>query len=396
MSRRRRSFWIVVAVTVVVGPGACRTDDRRPPGIIELDPPRLFEASDALHAVRDIAIGPRGDVWVVSSVTPLVHHFDSTGRVVTAFGRVGQGPGELSVAYDVLAPTADDPAVRIWDPLARKIIAFADDGTVAATVGPIEHTPPRIPLVAERMSFGRLMPVERWGRGYLLQDIPSKEVRGFEGSAAVASANLLVLDSAAAIVDTLAAFARFEGPNRPAPGVAELAPIPLWCVCPGAGAVIVDPYGERILSYGRDGTLVRTDTLPLDGRPITDADIAAWMGYAATLEPLPGGAKLSRTQIDEIVKRFLTNRRGELGTVSPAVARVACDDERQVWLQRWDIADDVRGFGREWIRLTADRQLQGYRFPARFQPMVFRNGVAYGIHRDSLDVELVGTVRIPD
>jgi hypothetical protein len=374
---------------------ACTASDGDPDRIVDLPSARLFDAAETLNGVRDLDVDAQGGVWVVSATAPHVHHFDSGGRLVASFGRKGQGPGELGVAYDVLAPTDRDSAVRIWDPLAKNIAGFTDEGTLHGISGKVALTQPRVPLVNERMSFGRLMPIARWNSGYLLQDIPPREVRGFEGTASIGTANLLVLDSTGAIIDTLVAFSTFSGPTRPSDGVLELAPIPLWTTCTDGSAIVMDPYGRRILGFSSDGALARSDTLPLDGAPITDADITVWIRNATNFEQFTNGAKLTEEQIAEAVKGFLTDRRGMLGAVSPPAVRMICDDGDEVWLQRFSTADSPGGLGREWVVIANGRIVRRYRFPDRFQPMALRRGLAYGIHTDSLDAERVATVTIP-
>jgi hypothetical protein len=327
-------------------------------------------------------------------MAPSVHHFDSAGRLRMSFGQRGQGPGELGVAYDILAPTHQDPVVRVWDPLPRTVVGFSTDGTLHGISGRIARSPLRVPEVAERMSFGRMIPFARWGGGYLLQDIPPRGVRGPEGTSSVAAAHLLVLDSAGATTDTLVDFSTFTGPTRPSEAVLELAPIPLWTTCADGTAIVVDPYGKRILRYSPSGAAPRADTLPVDGVPITDADITRWIRHAATLEKLSNGATLTEAQINEAVKGFLSSRRGEISAHSPPAVRAACDDTGDLWLQRFDISDDPRGLGRDWVVVADGRIVRQYRFPIRFQPIAFRRGLAFGIQTDSLDVERVATVLI--
>jgi hypothetical protein len=176
--------------------------------------------------------------------------------------------------------------------------------------------------------------------------------------------------------------------------VLELAPIPFWTVCPDGHAVVADPYGKRLIRYDAGGRITRTDTLPLEGRATTEEDIVRYIRNAGTITEIMR-ARPTEEQVQQVIRDFLATRRGEISTVGPPLVRLACDERNRLWLQQFDTADEPRGLGREWAVVTNGRIAARYRFPARFQPMAFRNRAAYGIHKDSLDTERVARVPIP-
>ncbi len=86
------------------------------------DPP---EASFVLPSALDVL--PDGTVYVVDSKDHKVKVFDAAGKFVRAFGRQGQGPGEMNQPQGILI--SPDNEVLVEDMLNRRLAVFALDGT---------------------------------------------------------------------------------------------------------------------------------------------------------------------------------------------------------------------------------------------------------------------------
>jgi 6-bladed beta-propeller len=70
---------------------------------------------------------PEGTVYVVDSKDHRVKVFDAAGKFVRAFGRQGQGPGEMNQPTGILI--SPDNEVLVEDVLNRRLAVFAPDGT---------------------------------------------------------------------------------------------------------------------------------------------------------------------------------------------------------------------------------------------------------------------------
>jgi len=85
------------------------------------DPP---EASFVLPSALDVLSD--GTVYVVDSKDHKVKVFDAAGKFVRAFGRQGQGPGEMNQPQGILI--SPDNEVLVEDMLNRRLAVFALDG----------------------------------------------------------------------------------------------------------------------------------------------------------------------------------------------------------------------------------------------------------------------------
>jgi len=70
---------------------------------------------------------PDGTVFVIDSKDSRVKVFDAAGKFLRAFGRKGQGPGEMNQPTGILV--TPDQEILIEDILNRRLAVFAPDGT---------------------------------------------------------------------------------------------------------------------------------------------------------------------------------------------------------------------------------------------------------------------------
>ncbi|MGB8957407.1 MAG: 6-bladed beta-propeller [Candidatus Aminicenantales bacterium] len=84
-------------------------------------PDASFVAASALDVLKD------GTVYVLDTKDSRVKVFDAAGKFVRAFGRAGQGPGELNQPVGILITPESE--VLVEDALNRRLAVFALDGT---------------------------------------------------------------------------------------------------------------------------------------------------------------------------------------------------------------------------------------------------------------------------
>jgi len=73
----------------------------------------------------------------------------------------------------------------------------------------------------------------------------------------------------------------------------------------------------------------------------------------------------------------------------PAAMEILCDERGIVYLRRFDNRVSAAGFGSSWTRIARDQSAPRLNFevPSGFDMRVVRNGMGYGVLRDSLDLE---------
>jgi len=115
------------------------------------------DASFVLAAGLDVL--PDGTVYVVDMKDCRVKVFDAAGRFVRAFGRQGQGPGELNQPTGVLI--SPDKEVLVEDVPNRRLAIFAPDGTFRRHVS----TAKSFGISGIRMDEGGLVVARSMGLG---------------------------------------------------------------------------------------------------------------------------------------------------------------------------------------------------------------------------------------
>jgi len=83
------------------------------------------DASFVLATSLDVL--PEGTVYVVDSKDSRVKVYDAAGKFLRAFGRQGQGPGEMNQPTGILV--SPDKEILVEDILNRRLAVFALDGT---------------------------------------------------------------------------------------------------------------------------------------------------------------------------------------------------------------------------------------------------------------------------
>jgi hypothetical protein len=77
--------------------------------------------------ISDLDVLPDGTAYVLDTKDSRVKVFDSSGKYLRAFGKAGQGPGELNQPTGILITPENE--VLVEDTLNRRLAVFALDGT---------------------------------------------------------------------------------------------------------------------------------------------------------------------------------------------------------------------------------------------------------------------------
>lgn len=104
-----------------------------PGDTIQLQPRRFSARLPDFGDIRDVAIGPKGDVVVLDPMGPDVVVLDSTGAETAHFGGEGAGPGEFRRAGLTTVVVRGD-TVAVPDVLEQRLTLFRIDGRVLSVV----------------------------------------------------------------------------------------------------------------------------------------------------------------------------------------------------------------------------------------------------------------------
>lgn len=386
---RTRLYALLLTVSSTLA--ACGDSDAAGSGsearLIDLPAAQRFEEDPTLHDVRGLAVGPGGDLWVLAGLEPFVRRYDAEGRLALRAGRRGDGPGEFRNPWG-LVPTGDaSHPVAVWDVGTRRVTRLDQEG---------EPGPDR-PLALSRsgtvrgdiqsITYGEAYKVRPYGEGYLVQDEPA----GVSHAADYLMSDLLVVDSAGAVRDTLVRFSRtMRDFARELRAARMLVPIPLWTTCPDGEAVVLDPFRHRLTWYGPGGDSLRAAALPADGRPITNDDVRRYL--RRVLEQEARDVDIPPEVLENRLEEIVSQARDAFGTEAPPAVDLLCDADGRLWIERFSTADHPLGYGRTWLVLDDGTRVRRVRFPAGFRPRVIGPDRGVGVLTDSLDVQHVASV----
>ncbi len=318
----------------------------------------------AFSRIRGLAVGPEGQVYVLQPMEGHVTVLTPEGRLVARMGRKGKGPGEFQspAAMGILRGDlwVQDPA------LAR--ITFFRDGSLRRTVTYFQA----------RLEQGR----------YLAAAIPLSPARllgvvmrsvGFGQRNPGYSAPLIVLDTAGAVLDTLAVL-RESYPLRLHTGTGSMSPpfhdFPLCEVGPEGNVWILErPFAEgarsrlTLTEVSPSGDTLRTRTLTGRTVPLTD-DV-----WDARLERMAGALEVERRKLEELARRPRT--------LVPATALEVGSDGR-IWIARERVPGATQ---RRWVVL--DRELRPefvVDLPERFNAYDQVGHQMWGVQPDEFDI----------
>jgi hypothetical protein len=325
------------------------------------------DGADLFGQIRDVEVGPNGDVYVLDGQASEVRVFGNDGAHLRTFGRAGQGPGELSRAIGMAFDGEGVLWVNNWG--NARYTAY-DPGTGEVLREPRRHA-----------GYGMIPWTGRFDRADRLLDI---------GLAADGEPAILGLDTAFVPVDTLALprpddshqiFFR-RGSTVVMAMMEPFAPQPSWSAHPDGGIVVGEGRAYRLHRIGFDGDT--TLTIEVARAPVAvtseerDSALATFRErrtYAADAEP---------------------DREPSVADVKPAHGGLFVDDAGHIWVDRtrgpadppaWDVIDAA---GRLLGTVTSPVQ-GGY-----VQPSVRGDRLAIATEIDEVPAVIVYDVVRPD
>lgn len=372
-----------------------------PPGSIEaaeawsLSPQPVVEIGAGanpdlpLHQVTAVVPLGEGRVAVATNSPPRVLVVDSEGTVAAILGGPGEGPGEFSSVASVVPLGAD--SIVVWDDIRRRMSVFTPDGRYVRDVDLSDlalPTPLGAASTSQPAAWTHLLPsgsgsvvlfqVGVWGGtevGVRRVEAPSFRVTttGRE----------------------LARFGPFPGEQTydfgPGQGGPFIFPFGADTHAAAAGDALVVGTAEapELRRYAPDGSLEQIVRWPDEDRTLGGAFLSDWSGFVDSwLAPMPPREReMFRGILDAIPQpeRF------------PAYDDLVAADEGDIWVGSYAGEHSVpyppRNApvpARRWLVFDPHGELIArVHTPEGFMPHAIRDGRAWGIFTDDLEVESV-------
>jgi len=335
--------------------------------------------------IAGIAITADGQIVLVDQQAQHLKVFDQAGAYVRTIGQAGSGPGEFGPQVGpVLIGRAD--TLIVPDLGNQRVNILRSDGSEPADF---------------RISFEQGIPA-RWDMtetGDLVYQLRALNLPNTEQRETLDL--IATVSYAGEVMDTLLTPARgesftFGDDGQPIRMI--FAPEPVWSMVGDDGLCFAVNDVFQLSMFDALGTLTRIVSLPVERKPVTDADIEFFM---ETVDRLleeqgvpPEQAEIVKSTFNfaEFFPSFLQMMPGPGGSLW--VQRVQeptgmTEEERETWNPLLDLG------ATEWDILDAEgRYLGVLDVPHRFQPVTFEGDLVYGIWRDEFDVQYVRIMRI--
>ena len=302
-----------------------RAEPRVEIGTLDGPPEYLF------GRIVGVAVGPGDVTYVADAIGSTVRAFDTDGQYLKTIGSEGDGPGEFRRLLGIDIDPSGDLVVRgafrlsvfrgttsspVADSLVRAVTIASpnpDRGVRGRAAGPLYYSP----------SFF-WEGFERRGYFYLAHDslgaiADTVFVPPFPDPESTGRANYLINDQGGRNVD---------GINR-----APFEPRPSWDITPEGHIVFAPGDRYEVVEVDPTGDTVRTISRSHETRPIPErARRDSAQAFRARLDSLP-------VPITRVRGMSPMARAGELPDDLPPIVAVQMDEDGQVWVRRWPVAD---------------------------------------------------------
>jgi len=348
-------------------------------GVMEGDPELQFGSITGIDAT------PGGEIYVLDSQASRIRVFDAEGSLLRAFGRAGQGPGELSQAPSGLF-LASDGNLLIPDMMNQRISRFSREGEAAGSV-PLDFTA-GIPLLFAAGPDGAVY-----------QQVRRMTLPGMAEVEEGAMDFLFLLGDDGSVSDTVARMTpgesfSFGGGTT---SIRIFAPENLWTVL-GGGELVSgknSTYSLEIRNpYGELSTILRRAS---SRRPVSESEKASFRGAMRSAWENAGMPPAMAAQMEQVV---------QFQESWPALAALLAGPEGTLWVQRVDpeTAIDPSAFedlqnlqvgSPSWDVFDSEMRYLGIvETPARFTPRRVVGDLIYGVQTDDMGVVRVARLRV--
>jgi len=337
--------------------------------------------------ISGIAVTAGGRIFLVDQQAQHVKVFGPDGSYERTIGQAGSGPGEFGPGVGPILVGRGDTLI-VPDLGNQRVNVINADGSDPTSF---------------RISFEQGIPA-RWDMTasgdlvYQLRalNLPNTEQRDTLDLIATVSYT-------GEIIDTLLTPQRGESLTFTDDGQPKrmiFSPEPVWSMIGGDGLCFAVNDVFRLNMYDADGNLDRIVTLPVERKPVTDADIESFM---QTVERLlteqglpPQTIELAKSTFNfadyfPVFLQMMPGPNGSLWVQRVQEPTGMTAEERENWnplldlgASEWDIFD-VEG-----------RYLGVLDMPHRFQPVTFEDDLVYGIWRDEFDVQYVRVLKVTE
>jgi hypothetical protein len=371
--------------------GGCAAGPAGKEYVLDTGPATATVMDTLLFGVRDVSVTADGDVWVLSRHEPFIRRFRA-GQLVASFGRSGEGPGEFRAPWSFVGGDRLIPP-RVFDPGTRLIIRLDSAGR-ELTRASFRTTWGFVRSDIEDVSYGQVFRALSISDTELVSLVYLADVgttRDLRRSA------LVRFRADGTPLDTVVSFRVLFGSQAEGSTPRWLVTIPLVAACDDGTTAVYDGMAPEIRGYGRGAQPVWRLAMPARmarGRGLPAADLERYVRHRVLGELLENQGDTSR--LEPLVGQQLRGGRSLYASTAPPVVALLCDPQGRVWLQEFDTRDDALGKGRMWTVIGRRGTSAMVRVPAGFTPLRFQQGTLIGIVRDSLGVETVGTVTIPN
>jgi len=319
---------------------------------------------------------PRGDgsFVVVNSGTSEIFGFDASGTRIWRAGGAGEGPGEFMDIREAALVLGD--SIAVLDALAGRVSLFDADGEFVESFQverPFEGA--GFPTLLVALADGTLLvghaesgsTAPRPEAVYFRQHVIRTSTRG----------DRLSPDGVSLPRDEHFVQAVPERFGRVAYWDLAFGRRMTVRAAPGGGILIGDGTEWTVERRIVDGGVLGTHRLSRAIEPVTAADRADYRSWL-----LEGETGARREMTEKLADEM------PYPETKPAYRRFEVDENGRLWLEEYPSPGSEEGS--VWIRLDPHAgTTTAVRFPPRYRALAFRNGLAYGVWRDDLDVEYI-------